>query len=358
MQKTKILYSLLMVSMLGLASCSTTYNLSSIQVEMMKPALLTMPQDINTIAIFKRDLYQSDTVTFRYFRHWLTESILDPAIQYRDLSNQCVDALADYLESEGYFLKVINYRDSMNSIITAGYGQIDYPELLRKQNVEACIFLDKFHFDDYLKSHHPSNNVYNAEGSFPEFKKSTQLEQITANLSWNIIIKGDTAIYKYKQLDDVYYGNSFNPEFFGSDLNHKRLLENTSIYLAKSFGTKLLPSVAKGFRSYYRSNNVKMRIAEKYLLEGDWLKAAEIYNRETNNKNKNIAAKATYNMALICEMEENIDAATDWLDRAISVYEKRNLRYISDCHQYSALLEKRKVELKRLEKQIRYNAEN
>lgn len=65
-----------------------------------------------------------------------------------------------------------------------------------------------------------------------------------------------------------------------------------------------------------------------YLLAGDWLKAAEIYKKETKNKNENIAAKATYNMALICEMEGNLDVAIDWLDRSNSVYKRKNYSYI------------------------------
>ncbi|HAH22735.1 MAG TPA: hypothetical protein DCL77_03045 [Prolixibacteraceae bacterium] len=352
MPKTKISYCFLWIAILSFASCST-YKLSSIQVEMMKPALLTLSQDIDTIAIFKRDLYQSDTVTFRYFKNLYTDSIIDPEIQYRDLSNQCVDALAEYLEGEGYFLKVINYRDSLNSYLATNYSLIDYPELLRKWKVDACIFLDNFHFDDYLKSHHPSLEVHNSEGSFPEFKGSTQLEQINAHLFWTISIKGDTAIYKYKQPDDVYYGNSFNPDFFGSDLNHKRLLENTSIYLAKSFGPKLIPSIVKDFRFYYQSHNGNMLIAEKYLLEGEWLKAAEIYNKQTNNKNQNIAAKATYNMALICEMEGNMDAANDWVNRSLSAYKIENKDHLFNCTQYTTILTKRKKEIELLGKQVR-----
>jgi hypothetical protein len=332
--------------------------MGSIEVEMMKPAIITMSPDIDTIAVFKRDLYQSDKKTFKYFKSVYHDSITDPAIQYRDLSNKCVDAMAHFLEKEGYFLKVINYRDSMNVLFTVSNSQIYYPELLTKFKVDACIFLDYFYLDDYLKNHYSHSDVYNETSSFPEFKKSTQLEHVDANLLWTIIIKGDSVRYTCKQPDDLYYGNSVNPEFFGDSLKHKLLIENTSVYLGNSFGKKLLPSMLNVFRTYYQSHNVKMLQAEQYLVNGDWMKAAEIYKVQTNNKNRNIAAKAKYNMGLICEMEGNIDAAFDWLVKSYSAYNIQNPDHELNCKQYVDLLATRRKELERLKNQIRDNGEN
>lgn len=96
-----------------------------------------------------------------------------------------------------------------------------------------------------------------------------------------------------------------------------------------------------------------MRDAEKYCLTSEWLKAADIYNRETKNRNRNIAAKAKYNMALICEMEGNLDAAIDWLVLSYSTLKWENLEHKFICKQYIDLLAERKTEIKRLEKQVR-----
>lgn len=337
--------------MVGLTSCSTTSNMSSIQIEVMKPGRISMSEDIDTITVSNRYLFKSDTTTFRYFDNVDTNSILDSAIQFRNLSNQCVDALASYLENEGYFLKVINYKDSMNDLFTQ--GDVYYPELYKKWKVDACIFLDYFQLTDNMKDHEPNVDVYNFEGSFPEFKKSTKLEQVTANLYWTVSIRGDTVNYVCKQPDNLYYGNSVYPEFFGSDLNHKLLLENSSIYLGQSFGKKLLPSWQKVERNYYQSRNVHMLKAEKFFLNGDYLKAAEIYNRATSNKNRNIAAKAKYNMALICEMEGNLAIALDWLLLSYSTYKMENPEHEFNCDQYSELLELRKKEIERLDIQVR-----
>ncbi|MDP3435384.1 MAG: hypothetical protein Q8T04_20795 [Bacteroidota bacterium] len=137
----------LLIAILGFASsCVTTYNMSSIQVEILKPAMFIMPENIDTVAIFKRDIYQSDTITFSFFDVEKKRRITDKLINYRDLSNNCVDALAGSLSNDGYFLKVINHRDSMNYLFSKGDSMINYPELHKKSGAYSFIFLYFFQF--------------------------------------------------------------------------------------------------------------------------------------------------------------------------------------------------------------------
>ncbi|MDP3433822.1 MAG: DUF6340 family protein, partial [Bacteroidota bacterium] len=265
----------------------------------------------------------------------------------------CVDALADFLSNDGYFLKVINHRDSMNYLFSRGDSLFNYPELHKKFDFDAFIFLDFFQLKDLLSNntgYYSDNRIIE---QFPEFRKSTKLESVKANLLWTVSFKGDTSVYLVRQPDDLYYGNAVYPELFGNDVNHRLLLKNASEYLGKAFGAKIVPTWLKVERSYYRSRNVNMLAAEKYFLNGEYLKAAEIYNRETKNKNRNIAAKARYNMALLCEMEGKPDAAIDWLVLSYSAYKQNIEAHKFNCQQYINILALRKKEIERLGKQVR-----
>ena len=327
----------------------------SLQVEILKPALFAMPENIDTIAIFKRDLYRSDTITFRYFDVDNKKTQTNKFVRYSDLSNKCVDALADFLDNEGFFMKVINYRDSMNYLFSGSDSLINYPELHKKLGVDAFVFLDFFQLKDYLTNSTGYYSYNDITEQFPEFRNSTKLESVGANLLWTVSFKVDTSVYLVRQLDDLYYGNIVYPELFGNDLNHRLLLKNASEYLGKAFGAKIVPTWLKVERSYYRSRNVNMLAAEKYCLNGEYLKSAEIYNRETKNKNRNIAAKARYNMALLCEMEGKPDAAIDWLVLSYSAYKQNNEAHKFNCQQYINLIALRKKELEKLEHQVRNN---
>lgn len=376
MGKIKFSSYLSMIMILVITSCRTNLRMSSMNVEILKPAMFTLPANIDTIAIFKRDSYQSDTITFTSVKGDHLKVTKDTSIHFSDFSNKCVDALAISLENEGYFLKVINYRDTMNYLFPKD-SKVNYPDLLNKLGVDAFVFLDLFKLKDYNSDFKNGETLFmlRTKDKFPEFQNSTKVECVDANLLWAINLKGDSSIHEYKQFDNLYYGNSIYPELFGNDTIHQLLLTNTAQYLGKSFATKIIPSMEKVRRTYYHSTNVNMRLAEKHMLAGEWMSAAEIYNKQTNNKNRNIAAKATFNMALVCEMEGNMDAAINWMVISPGAYNssKREHQFQSKddattrvpieirrfyehqfhCRDYATVLAKRKNELQRLEKQVR-----
>jgi len=358
MEGTKISSLLLLIIILGFTSCRTTYKISTIELELIKPGQLTLPEDIDTFAVFKRGFFDSDSINYEYTSGSNYKLLTDTSIHYNDLSNLCADNLAHYLENENYFLKVISYSDSMNYSFKKADSLTTYSDLHKKLDADAFLFLDFFRFEDQLAKYTPNDNFFFIQDAFPELKKSKQFEFVNANLIWNLFIKGDSISHVYFQVDQLYYGNSVNPEYFGNSFNHKQLLENASIYLGNSFGTKLLPSWQKVDRIYYHSKNVNMLKAEQFILNGDWLKAAEIYHLATSNKNRNIEAKAKFNMALVCEMEGNLDAALDWLLLSHTVYKYKNPDHEFNCDQYSKILELRKKEIERLAIQVRPNGEN
>jgi hypothetical protein len=324
----------------------------------MKPAQFTVSGDVENIAIFKRDQFQSDTIPFQYHDLSRHVDLSDSMVHYHELSNKCVAELANSLIQSGKFLKVVNYSDTMNLSFASKYSSFNYNELHNITGADVCIFLDKFYLKDYVINKNAINLGQEIFTRFPEFKGSTKLEKIEPSLIWNISFYGNPSVYVCKQPEELFYGNNKYPTLFGNNENHRLLLQTVAEYLGNDFTSKLIPCSQQVERTYYHSKNVQMLKGEKYLLEGDWLKAADIYIKETKNKNKNIAAKATYNMALICEMEGKLDAATNWMDLSYSVYKRENFTYKAYCLQYIAILDKRQLEIKRLEKQVKTNAEN
>lgn len=345
---------LLLILLLILTSCRTTFNMNAIQVEILKPAILALPEKMDTIAIFKRDYFQSDTLTYTHINGDNKREKPDTSIHYSDLSNQCVDAMAKLLEEEGYFLKVINYRDSLNYLFPQMI-LFNYPDLYKQLGADVFVFLDYFKLKN-LGSDRTNGFSYfiaDIKDDFPEFYNSTSIESIGAILLWTLTFKGDTSIYICKQPNQLYYGNSVYPELFGNNVKHKLLLKNAAHYLGRSFAKKIIPSWETVDRTYYRSNNDLMLMGEKYFLENDLLKAAEIYNRQTTSKNRNIAAKAKYNMAVICEMEGHLEAAIDWIERSGSTFKMEDPLHQFNCEQYGSILKKRKVDTQKLDKQVR-----
>ncbi|MDP2338744.1 MAG: DUF6340 family protein [Bacteroidota bacterium] len=318
----------LFLILFSLTSCLITNSALTVQVEIMKPGIIIIPADLNKVAVFKHDMAQTDSCFSMYSNH---KVVSYSTIKYRDLSDICVDAFAKSIERDGYFQQINNYRDSLNYQWSGIASLTSTDELFNKTKSDVCIFLDYFNLD--------KSSIY-----------SYQMLNTNAHLLWTIVLKGDTSSYIYHQVDTLTYEvPAFNPN---SKKVIKSTLINASEYLGRSFGAKLIPSGVTVDRLYYQSYNPDMIIAERFALNGEWLKAAEIWNKETKNKNPRIAAKACYNMALACEMEGNPKVAIDWLVKSYSVLTKNNEEHKANCQRYINILAMRIIEIKKLEKQV------
>jgi len=330
-------YLLPLLICISITSCLITDQVRVMQVEVMKPGIFTFPEKTDTIAILKRDLLKSDTSNVTY--KMLYKNVTDSTIKKSNLSNRSVDALASYLEKEGYFRKVTNYRDSLNYLWNP-VQKTDAVDFFQRTKSDLGIFLDYFSLDNTL-----TTSTYEHFFSRPV-------------LSWTIVIKNDTSSYIFNQIDTLSY-DGFDYSIDKTKKEGPRLfMENSSDYIGRLFGTKLIPNWILVERMYYKSHNQDMLLAEKYARQNEWLKAAEIWNRETKNKNPKIVAKACFNMALAAEMEGKHDVAIDWLVRSYMALPNNNEEHKVNCQRYINVLALRKKEIERLDKQVRNSGNN
>lgn len=321
---------------LNLSSCMITDSARTTQIEIMKPAIFNLPNEIKTVAIINRAYYQRDSVPFQYLNVYNIQT--DTLVKYRALSNNCVDALSVFFEKEGYFGKVKNYRDSLSVIYPENETSILTPEkLFQKTKSDICIFLDHFKFN-VIAMYGFNDVVLNG-----------------AALSWAIAVKTDSVSYLYNQMDTLAYEATGFPLNLNDHEKLNLLVNNSSEYLGRFFGSKIIPTWLTVERLYYKSNNQNMLLAEKYALNNEWLKAAEIWNKQSKNKNPRMAAKACYNMALACEMEGKPDAAIDWIVQSYSILKENNSEHKANCQRYIAVLATRKKEIEKLAYQVRNN---
>lgn len=318
-----------------LNSCLITEDIRSLQIEIMKPGVISIPDSLNRVALVNRAALLSDSSFFTYYSGLKIR--VDMAIKYRELSNTCIDALAGYFGEKGYFGTVNNYRDSIKRIQPTNSMPVSPDELFHLTSSDIILSLDQFTFNQTI------------------INDSENLFYTIAYLSWTIAFKTDTLSYRYNQVDTLIYEAPYFTDFKTNSKNtgHKLMLVNASEYLGRFFGAKIIPDWLQVERMYYKSKNPIMLAAEKYAFQNQWLKAAELWNRETKNKNLRIVAKACFNMALAAEMEGQHDVAIDWLVKSYTALPKNNGEHKANCQRYIRVLAIRKKEIERLEKQIR-----
>jgi hypothetical protein len=358
--KTFSKFLLLAFACFGASSCVMTNQIRTIQIEILRPAIFNVPKD-NTIAVINRDIFKSDTCTFRYSNGYIKNQIMDgdsvnrldtvkglsfnyldlyethtdTSINYHNLADTCISSLVNFLESEKYFKSIIIASDSLRNLLKTPGSVETKEELFEKTGSDVCVFLDYLHFKTTFNQYF--------------------LDPFTAKamLIWTVAFKNDSSIYSYNLADTLFYDQpqlQVYSKFKDKILN--KLVNNSCIYLGQSFGKKMIPNWTQTERLYYKSNNPEMKNAQKLALEQDWIRAAEIWNRLSKNKNDKIVAKACYNMALACEMEGKPDLAIAWLVKSFSGLKKNDEQHKAICQRYVNILAIRKLEIERLEEQV------
>lgn len=78
------------------------------------------------------------------------------------------------------------------------------------------------------------------------------------------------------------------------------------------------------------------------------MEAAAIYMKNTKIRNKKIASKCMFNMALVCELNGDIEAAVDWVIKSMNANHK-DPYHKGNCENYSRILSQRKLDIREIE---------
>jgi len=97
-------------------------------------------------------------------------------------------------------------------------------------------------------------------------------------------------------------------------------------------------AISTGTSTTYLYCNEHLVEGQAKALEGDWKKAALIWNQLANSGTNSACAKAAFNMVVACEMLNRRDMAIKWAQKIVSDYKypiarKRARDYLSMINQ-------------------------
>ena len=91
------------------------------------------------------------------------------------------------------------------------------------------------------------------------------------------------------------------------------------------------------------------RSAYKLTAQNRWTEAASVYERISESGNKKMKAMAMYNLALICEMQDDLEGATNWLLNSYFVFEESKPEHARLTKEYLGIIAQRKKDMNILE---------
>jgi hypothetical protein len=381
----------LFVVCLFVQSCGTAYLTRKVDIEVTKPAIISIPQKYRSVAVMLNNVNVMDSCIYNNY------GVLKKDDGFVDslASKVCLQSVSDFLRKQHFFDTIMFVPDKnyANAIIidTSDYqnhtsDSVYYSSLTMSQRnaMKAAFLFDEFKLDTNHNDTlflHPETGLLSPEvlseisdltnadlllsldyfSSVAEylFLKSSNSSRanVKTNTIWSIYdLKTKEYLNVINFVDDASWGKGAHSIREAQRLlpSRKDAVCNAADVAGENFVYELVPHWVKESRFYYVLNwkYLDIQAANKYAKENNWLKAASIWKKYVDSKNKNIAAQCMYNMAIVCEMQGNVDAAIEWAVKSFYVYENQNPNHASLCKDYIHQLSERKSDIHVLDKQF------
>ncbi|RPD96751.1 hypothetical protein EGM88_10355 [Aureibaculum marinum] len=323
--------TLFILVILILTSCATTNKMT---MGVLEPAPVYMPKYNQKIGIIDRSLPSNENAELDKLDKLLSAEgkNLD-----KEGAHRAILGLLDRLNKNENFseVKIIentNIRSPGSGVFPATLSWDVVQNICNQNNVDALYVLSFFDTDsevDYKTVQKKIKNPLGGEISVPEHHATIYT-----------LLKTGWRIYdsKNKQILDEYLinknitstGKGINPaKAVAAIANRKEAVLETSNTIGYNYGARILPYRIRVSRNYFIKGTDKLETANRRAIAGNWDSAAELWKEEVSNSDKKIAGRACYNMAIINEINGNLDTAIEWAQKAYTDYEiKEAINYI------------------------------
>ncbi|MCC7051250.1 MAG: hypothetical protein IT239_05665 [Bacteroidia bacterium] len=294
----------------------------SISLQVMQPAEITIPAYINKIGVINRSVitYKQDTKD-KIFN--IIEGILsgEEIGADRKASEECINGLFNIVTQQNRinYTRLPNLSGTGTAWEKKNLTQDEVDKLCKEYNVNGLLLLESFDSDNTMRLTPGVNKIKNKDGTTTETPVFTADAKLRITSSWRIYDPEQQKIF-----DEI---RNFNERGFSETgpterdavmrlPNKLTMLNKTGFDAGVQFGKRISPNWVWVNRQFYKGKGDDMKFGYRLGKSESWDKAAAVWNRNTNNDNKKNAARACYNMALVCEVQGKLELAVYWASKA------------------------------------------
>ncbi|MFC4722441.1 DUF6340 family protein [Geojedonia litorea] len=308
--------------------------MNNLTMSVIEPAPVYVPKQIKKVGILNRSESTSNKTLDKIDKIFSAEGQnLD-----KEGAEQVIQGIKDEFEKNQTFEEVILV--SSDKIENPGLGI--FPKMLpwntidsicTENNIDALIVLSFYDTDAAIKYDVQTIQKVNALG--------LKIPVLEHTASVNTSIQTGFRIYdnfNKELLDEIAFtdgslsvGRGINPVKAAEAITgRKDAVLQISNNIGHSYALRTYPFKIRVTREYYVKGTDNFEIAKRRAQTGDWDGAAQLWEIETNNPKSKIAGRAYYNMAIINEINGDLNAAADWASRAYTDFRDKNaLRYLN-----------------------------
>ncbi|WP_367229672.1 DUF6340 family protein [Flavobacterium enshiense] len=342
----KIFASLLASGLLF--SCSST---NSLTMSVTEPAPIHLESKGKSVGILNRSLPAKQNEVFDAIDKILSAEGKDFD---KDGANESVLGLQNELTKNNGFnaVKLIDESDLKSvglSVFPAPLSWETVEKVSRQNQVDYLFELSFYDTDTKVAYKTATVEKANVLGiKIPVIEHQATVSTLIKN-GWRIYDVRNRNIVDEQANNNVTtsVGKGINPvTAVEAVLGRKQNVLQLSNHLGSDYALKTLPYKIRVSRDYYVKGTSNFEIGKRRAQTGNWDGAAELWEKEINNSDPEIAGRACYNMAIINEINGNLEAAVNWASKSYSDYgDKLALRYLN-------VLKNRQYKKQQLESQL------
>lgn len=322
-------YSIILIASLTLASCKT----QQLYLNVVEPAPVTVPSYIKSVGVINRSMPTDETKAIDVIDKVLS---LEGANLDKEGAQESIRGLSDELSNNGRFteVKTLNNIDFRTPKLLAFpnplTGEI-VAQICKETGTDALFSLEKFDTDTRLSYSNRKVDIKTPLGTIPGMEHQADMETLVKT-GWRIYDPASKLIldeYIYSE-SIVFSGKGINPLLAAAALiGRKDAVNKVSNQAGHGYALRILPVRLRVMRDYYVKGTDNFKIARRKAQVGKWDDAGILWEKETSNSSMKIAGRACYNMAIINEINGELDKALQWAQKSYEDYnDKLALRYV------------------------------
>ena len=313
----------LLLATVMLCSCSST---QLVYISVKEPAPVSIPPNIKNIGVINRTIPSSKT-------NKVIDAV-DKALSLegknldKDGAEASIEGLTTELQKNGKFneVKPLNPAGLKTvglDVFPAVLSWDEVEKICSENNMDALFALEVFDTDSKLSySANPVNIQVPVVGNVPGIEHQANMSTVVKT-GWRIYDPSSkTILDEYaisRQLS--FSGSGINPVVAATTImNRNEAVKEAANQVGQAYAQRIIPFWIRVHRDYYVRGTDNLVVAKRKAQTGNWDDAAKLWQSETSSSNRKIAGRACYNMAIINEINGDLDTAIKWAQRSYENY--------------------------------------
>lgn len=319
-------YSLLFLSAIAMYSCS---SMNGLTIPVLEPAPVTLDPTIQSVGILNRSMPSPENAKMDEIDKILS---VEGVYLDRDGAQQLISGLVNELYANGRFEEIIeikhdNLRNPGSGVYPAALPWESVHQMCEEYGVDAILVLSFYDTDTKVDYQAVPVTIAGPLGvNLPALEHRARTTTVVKS-GWRIYDAQSQYLSDEWSINDVVEmtGTGINPvnAIKAITTGRKENVMQASSEIGRKYAWRLMPYRRRVGREYYVRGTDNFKVARRRAQTGNWDGAAELWNMEVSNAKSKIAGRAHYNMAIISEINGDLDAAIDWASKSYADFRIR-----------------------------------